>query len=91
MNDWSRQTPRMRRDLLLIVPFYLIAIVTLIGSTPTLVSIRRWRRERRRRAVGRCRGCGYDLRASPERCPECGRLNDAARLTPSGGGPSSAA
>ncbi len=38
---------------------------------PSLAA-KRYLAERRRARVGCCRVCGYDLRASPERCPECG-------------------
>ena len=44
----------------------------LLACIPGLLTLLRVWRRRRRLQQGLCTICGYDLRASPERCPECG-------------------
>jgi hypothetical protein len=48
-----------------------MALVALALAMPgLLIGLHRGRRKLR--PAGLCRRCGYDLRATPERCPECG-------------------
>jgi hypothetical protein len=68
----GRQEGR-RRELNLTVPHWLI--VALLGAMPAwrAVTSRRRRVAAERLRLGQCRRCGYDLRATPDRCPECGK------------------
>ena len=54
-----------------IAPYWGLALLFLIGPAFWAVG---WLRRRRRFGEGRCQKCGYDLRASPERYPECGAV-----------------
>jgi len=47
------------------------AVAAVFGVLPMIVVIRRRIRTLKARA-GLCPACGYDLRATPDRCPECG-------------------
>jgi hypothetical protein len=53
------------------LPYWLLQGVALVAATPGVIAFG-IRRRTRRADPNRCRWCGYDLRATPERCPECG-------------------
>jgi hypothetical protein len=53
-----------------VVPYWLTSMLLLLP--PLKVTEAGLRRRRCRRRRGLCTACGYDLRASRDRCPECG-------------------
>jgi hypothetical protein len=62
------------------VPYWAILLVTV----PLPMSyVWTMRRRAKRRKKGECAGCGYDLRASTDRCPECGAPIESREPDPS--------
>ena len=58
------------------VPFGWLALPLAAASAWWAVG---YRRRRIRERTGCCRQCGYDLRGSPGRCPECGNEEPASQ------------
>ena len=54
------------------VPYWFVTLLFLAPATRLAWVHRRASRARSRRRLGLCQQCGYDLRASAVRCPECG-------------------
>ena len=65
----GRGAARIKSGWMVGVPYWCFALAT--GAGPTL-RLRALMRRRRRGRAGLCVACGYDLRATPGRCPECG-------------------
>jgi hypothetical protein len=54
----------------LLLPPWIVPAILILALLPILI---RSAKRHSRIKQGRCAGCGYDLRSSPERCPECGQ------------------
>jgi hypothetical protein len=58
------------------VPYWLVGLLTI--AAPLSWMFRHYLRLRH--PIGACRNCGYDLRATPDRCPECGTVPPIAKV-----------
>jgi hypothetical protein len=68
----ERDTRAFIYTRLFFLPFWLLFIASSVLPVLWIWDTDRRGRVKRRARLGLCLACGYDLRATPDRCPECG-------------------
>lgn len=74
--SWHCGTGGAQYAVRVVVPFWLLGLLLAVSPALWIYELQRRIRQRSRNL---CANCGYDLRATPERCPECGIVRVARR------------
>jgi hypothetical protein len=69
--EWAQEGMVSELRIIVVPYWFLLALATPLPARLLLRGLSS-RRRRQLAAAGRCTTCGYDLRGTPARCPECG-------------------